>query len=299
LPIAAAIDDDPKSAWAVDPEFGKDHAAVFETEGEVGFDGGTVLTFHAEIRETTPATTWAGSGCRWRRCRARWASTATMSRKPWRTSLPCLRKTRTPNYTTSSEASCRSGIAQNDETWKQLNLKVEEHQKTAAEGRPWPRLSFCSEGVAGGAAAYAGGRFPSNRRTSSSEAIRTRKESVATQSFLQVVTRSSEAGENTGKWPHRRDGVRRTAAVRFANWITDVDDGGGQLAGAGHREPALATSPRSRASSVRRATLVSRAIGRRIRKLLDWLASELVRNGWRLKPIHKLILMSSVYPGER
>ena len=30
LPVAAAIDADPRSAWAVDPQFGKDHAAVFE-----------------------------------------------------------------------------------------------------------------------------------------------------------------------------------------------------------------------------------------------------------------------------
>jgi hypothetical protein len=30
-------------------------------------------------------------------------------------------------------------------------------------------------------------------------------------------------------------------------------------------------------------------------ELLDWLASELVRQGWRLKPIHKLILMSATY----
>ena len=30
-------------------------------------------------------------------------------------------------------------------------------------------------------------------------------------------------------------------------------------------------------------------------KLLEWLAGELVRNGWHLKPIHKLIVMSAVY----
>jgi hypothetical protein len=30
-------------------------------------------------------------------------------------------------------------------------------------------------------------------------------------------------------------------------------------------------------------------------ELLDWLAAELIRNGWRLKPIHKLIATSSVY----
>ncbi|MEX2118186.1 MAG: PSD1 and planctomycete cytochrome C domain-containing protein [Pirellulales bacterium] len=30
-------------------------------------------------------------------------------------------------------------------------------------------------------------------------------------------------------------------------------------------------------------------------ELLDWLAAELVRGGWRLKPLHKLIMMSSTY----
>ena len=30
-------------------------------------------------------------------------------------------------------------------------------------------------------------------------------------------------------------------------------------------------------------------------ELLDWLAGELIRNGWRLKPIHRLIMTSAVY----
>lgn len=30
-------------------------------------------------------------------------------------------------------------------------------------------------------------------------------------------------------------------------------------------------------------------------ELLDWLASELIRNGWRQKPIHRLILNSQAY----
>jgi hypothetical protein len=30
-------------------------------------------------------------------------------------------------------------------------------------------------------------------------------------------------------------------------------------------------------------------------ELLDWLASELIRDGWRLKPIHKLLMTSAVY----
>src|SRR5262249_51224237 len=44
LPVAAAIDADPvTSGWAIDPQFGKDHAAAFQFEKPVGFPGGTVL----------------------------------------------------------------------------------------------------------------------------------------------------------------------------------------------------------------------------------------------------------------
>src|SRR5207302_3674941 len=40
-----SIDSDPKSAWAINPQFGKDHAATFELAAPVGFDGGTILIF--------------------------------------------------------------------------------------------------------------------------------------------------------------------------------------------------------------------------------------------------------------
>ncbi|MBI1369228.1 MAG: DUF1549 domain-containing protein [Planctomycetes bacterium] len=48
---AAAIDNDQSSAkwgWAVSPRFGEDHAAVFQTAGDIGFDGGTDLTLTLE-----------------------------------------------------------------------------------------------------------------------------------------------------------------------------------------------------------------------------------------------------------
>ena len=49
LSLAMAIDSDPKSGWAVDPQFGKDHAAVFETNEDIGFEGGTELEFTLEF----------------------------------------------------------------------------------------------------------------------------------------------------------------------------------------------------------------------------------------------------------
>ncbi len=42
---AGAIDEDAKSAWAINPQFGKPHWATFETENPVGYEGGTKLTF--------------------------------------------------------------------------------------------------------------------------------------------------------------------------------------------------------------------------------------------------------------
>jgi mono/diheme cytochrome c family protein len=45
FPVAGAIDADPKTAWAINPQFGKPHWAVFATDTPLGFDGGTVFTF--------------------------------------------------------------------------------------------------------------------------------------------------------------------------------------------------------------------------------------------------------------
>ena len=47
-PVAAAIEGKPDTGWAIDPEEGKPHAAVFRTARPVGFDGGTVLTIVLE-----------------------------------------------------------------------------------------------------------------------------------------------------------------------------------------------------------------------------------------------------------
>ena len=42
--VSAAIDGNVDTGWAVMPQFGKPHAAVFETKADAGYDGGSVLT---------------------------------------------------------------------------------------------------------------------------------------------------------------------------------------------------------------------------------------------------------------
>gem|GEM_PF-1823473 len=43
--VAAAIDGNPATGWAVDPQTGKDHTAVFETQNDVSIPGGAILSF--------------------------------------------------------------------------------------------------------------------------------------------------------------------------------------------------------------------------------------------------------------
>ena len=43
--VAGAIDGNPQTGWAIAPQFGKPHVAVFETKEPVGFPDGTTLTF--------------------------------------------------------------------------------------------------------------------------------------------------------------------------------------------------------------------------------------------------------------
>jgi hypothetical protein len=42
--VAKAIDGNPDTGWAIAPQQGKNHTAVFQTDGEVGFEGGCLIT---------------------------------------------------------------------------------------------------------------------------------------------------------------------------------------------------------------------------------------------------------------
>ncbi|MDB5336482.1 MAG: hypothetical protein JWN70_2101, partial [Planctomycetaceae bacterium] len=50
LPVAAAIDGDVGSGWAVDPEFGKNQIAAFDFEKPIGGPEGTILTITMEFK---------------------------------------------------------------------------------------------------------------------------------------------------------------------------------------------------------------------------------------------------------
>ena len=120
------------------------------------------------------------------------------------------------------------------------------------------------------------------------------KQSVVDQGFLHVLMRNSDGTSHWKQAPPtnwNRSQFRRTA---LANWITDPTDGAGQLLARvianrlwqHHFGQGIVTTPNDFGMQGERPTHP---------KLLDWLASELIRGGWKLKSIHRLIMMSNVY----
>ena len=119
------------------------------------------------------------------------------------------------------------------------------------------------------------------------------KEAAVTQGFLTILENSPEVEKHWQVAPP--DGsklsYRRTS---LANWITDTKQGAGQLMARvivnrlwqHHFGRGLVATPNDFGAQGDKPTHP---------ELLDYLASELIRNGWRLKPIHKLLLTSDVY----
>jgi hypothetical protein len=112
-----------------------------------------------------------------------------------------------------------------------------------------------------------------------------RKKDLARPGFVQVLMNTPE-----------RDQHWTAAEPRLAlgAWLTDVDHGAGQLLARvivnrlwqHHLGRGLVATPNDFGAQGEPPTHP---------ELLDWLARELIRGGWKLKPIHRLILTSAVY----
>ena len=120
------------------------------------------------------------------------------------------------------------------------------------------------------------------------------KKREAPAGFLRVLMRDGKDAsdwrvEPPSNWT--RTSFRRAA---LASWITDADHGAGHLAARvavnrlwqHHFGRGIVATPNDFGSQGERPTHP---------ELLDWLAGELIRQGWRLKPLHKLIVTSAAY----
>jgi hypothetical protein len=120
------------------------------------------------------------------------------------------------------------------------------------------------------------------------------KRGVATPSFLQVLMRD---GQDESYWrlapppDWKRTSFRRAS---LAHWLTDPDHGAGHLTARvlvnrlwlHHFGRGLVATPNDFGTQGERPSHP---------ELLDYLANDLIRHGWRLKRLHRLIMTSAVY----
>ena len=291
LPISSVTDDSPKSAWAVDPQFGKNHAASFELERPVGFEGGTLVTCTLKFENNTghnigrPRLSLTDAEPKDMLGLTDPARPAGVTRI-----LAALDAGQTP--LTETDLQTLSGWYRTiDPQWQTLNRRVKDHLAAAPQPQ-MQKMLVCSEGVTAIRTHTQGGDYL-DQTYFLKRGDPTQKNGVATQSFLQVLMRVPE-GEKHWQTPPPsgwRTSYRRRA---LANWITDVDNGAGALLARvivnrlwqHHFGRGLVATPSDFGTQGAPPTHP---------ELLDWLASELIRNNWQLKPLHKLMLCSAAY----
>jgi mono/diheme cytochrome c family protein len=286
LPVKAAIDNDAKSAWAIDPQFGKDHAAVFDTEKPMGFPGGTTLTFTLQFQNNT--------GHNIGRPRLS-ISTAPPPVALTAASMPqqvmAILHTPAARRSAAQAAALRAWYRTTDPEWQKLNKPAQDHLLKAPKPTQVKAL-ISSEGLPAVRLHTQGGDFLDATHFLN-RGDPTQKLGVAGQGFLQVLM----PGPDKEKlWQMAPPSGWRTSYRRrsLANWITDVDRG------AGHLLARVIVNRLWQHHLGRGIVATVSDFGTRGERpthpeLLDWLATELIKNGWHLKPIHKLIMSSSVY----
>ena len=297
LSVTASIDQDPISGWAVDQGgIGKDQAAVFDFASPVGYEGGTRLTIemrfhHPNTKHTigrfrlgvtdrrSPKAELGNAGPSAEIVNAlkslKKQKGIKVDSPEWKTALAWFR-------TTIADAKkLQDAIVAHEKKGPQLKLtKV----MLASEGLPKPNHHANGRGYPH----FYEKTFLLNRGDAN------QKGDVSQPGFLQVL---SPAGRDLD---HFRiappDGWKRSSFERasFANWMTHAKEGAGQLVARvivnrlwhHHFGRGIVATPNDFGVPGDRPTHP---------ELLDWLARDLIENGWKLKRLHKLILTSAVF----
>ncbi len=273
-PLKNAVDDNPGTFWRSNADGGKDNAALFEIEGGLpGFAAGTQLTF--ELRFVSD-----GLG-RFRLAASTEPGVPTWAGEVAPQHLGEIKSILAANNNTVPEPFREQIVrwfGRFDEAAGKLCKAVDDHTRA----RPRPPLTEVYTAVAGGRDVFLLRRGEVDSKLG-----------PAQPAFLQVLATTPNGPE---KWlPKPAEGQPALdPRVGLANWMTDVEQGAGALLARvivnrlwqHHFGKGLVDTPNDFGAQGERPTHP---------ELLDWLARELVQGGWKLKPIHKLIVQSAVY----
>jgi pyrimidine deaminase RibD-like protein len=287
LGIAGAIDADPvTSGWAVDPQFGKDHAAAFDFASPIQNAEGTTfvvtMKFHNNVghgmgRPRLSLSTQVES----------LPLEATLLSSETQTLLDLAPEKRSPEQSKKLLEYYR----QLDAEWVRLNTAEQNHSKLS----PRPNVSkvlISSEGVPAVRLHTQGGDFLKETHFLK-RGDPNNKEGVAPVGYLQVLMRS-EPESNPWQKPTPKDSKLSYRRTALAEWMCDTEKGAGGLLARvivnrlwqHHFGRGLVSTP---------SDFGFRGEKPSHPELLDYLAEQLIASGWKLKSIHKLMLMSAAY----
>ncbi len=290
LGVALTIDADRKTGWAVDPQFGKDHAAVFETGEAIGFEGGTELEFNLEFNGNdqhnfgrTRLSVWSAP----EPARLEIGGELVAIKE----ALATLGDRSIAEATEADRKVLLDWYKPRDEARKPLAEAVDKH----AAAKPKPtlvKMLICSEGVPAVRLHTQGPDFYEKtfilRRGDPNQ-----KTIEAEQRFLTILMNHPDGPKHWQVTP-RAEATTSLRRAAMANWITDTEYGAGALAARvivnrlwqHHFGRGLVATPSDFGTQGARPSHP---------ELLDYLASELIRSGWKLKSIHKQIMLSAAY----
>ena len=289
LSVSAIIDDNPKSAWAIDPQFGKDHAAIFEITNPLDCKTGEDLVFVLKFENNT------GHNIGRLRLSSSTHDPATLKFSKEHVSpeeiatnqIDKLIKAAKGQFDNKLRTKLLEIYKPLDEKWRELDsnlTKLESEQKKTIT-----KVMVCSDGnkVKPMRHHTSSGSIPNfYKQTHFLKRGDTRqKGEIATLSFLQVLTR--------GNVP--RPEKSRSA---IADWITDSENGAGHLLARvivnriwqHYLGKGIVATPNDFGFQGERPNNPA---------LLDWLAHELIDKKWNLKHIHRTILNSDAYRAKR
>ena len=254
-----------KADWTARGNAGRDHAATFTFDGDIGFDGGTILTVTAKSANTKLAiTTSVGA-----------ALTGTVEPQAATELLAVLRPIQGVWKSDQRDAIAR-WVRKLNPAAEKIYDAVEQHAKT----EPKPNLIdvFAAQSGRGGPVNFLIRGEPEKKRE------------VVNPGFVYALM---DATSKNQRWLGEKP-TPTEPRVALANWITDTEHGAGNLLARvivnrlwqHHMGKGLVGTPNDFGIQGDPPTHP---------ELLDYLAKELIKNGWRLKPIHKHIMASAVY----
>ncbi len=282
LPVSATIDDDSTSGWAVDPQFGQDHAAVYTFAQPLENPHGATITIELSFQNNSQHAIG----------RSRFSFTSEDVALAGGIMHPAIYDAlRVPitERTDEHNKTLMTWIGQQDDGWRALRKKADEHLAKKPQ-RTVEKILIGSEGVKAVRLHTQGADFFNDtyflRRGDPDQ-----KKDIVQQSFWPVFMNNEASAWQTAPPKAWHTSYRRRA---LSDWIMDVEKGSGRLAARVLVNrlwqhlfgKALAATPSDIGLNGAKPTHP---------ELIDWMASELIAGDWKIKPLIRSIVLSATY----